>query len=520
MSSSSSACAEIALDPLGRRGIGVDQPQSGSDYPLVGPPSSDIRYLLADAALSYDDPFDYGQAARPFKPPFRIWWLHGAGCEPSELRAHTPTPAHAADVLIIDADRCVVFDSTQATNFLSRAWGPRLHVYAWETDDAVFSLVVHTAWAETAALRMEPRHYDENIYPDAAVLDARVVTRRPKRVKSLKVLLDTFTRVGIDFVEGFNVSISDAGAVVRGSRLVRRLDMAVTPGAGLGIYPGCEPRPVLVTKINGVGPNEDGAFFLGAERCYYLRQPAAVIADAAVPVPAMLKLGNDCSPCCGCEDYVATAVYMNETRNEYHTVGRAAEAVRDQYHDNRLRWLAAKECFENHPLRLVLQPQLCPYLDIAAQFGNLSATCVGPVELVLTFDEMDGISCTSDSSAPAEIITGVEVPGFTFIKGANITPPRRGGDVQRYTMDGEWPVFRAYWDSVEPSYNIWVRFRLLFDCPGVDFESTPIVPRVCRTGTVNGTPIPGPAVCRQATLRCPARSEDVVAYYPYIQELA
>lgn len=523
--SSSSSCS-IDYDPYGRQGIGVTQPQSGTDFPLVGVPSDDIRYLLADMSLSYDDPFDYGETDSPFVGPFRIYWLYGVGCQESDGNSFTPEPVNEAEIIVVDDNDCVVFDSTEASKFVSRAWGDRLHVYMWETTDAILSIVVHTKWGDTADPGMEPRKYDTNIFPENAVIDERSIERRPKRVKSVQVVLDNYTKLGLDFVEGFNMEINPAGEVIRGNKLFNRIEMRATPGAGLGIFPGCDPTPLVIRKINNVPPTTAGDFFMSANECYYVRQPSVIESDGSYVTAATLQFGNDCVPCCGCEDYVATGEYMNRTRDKWAALGSDAESVRDQYHANRDRWYDSKCCFERHPLRLVFQPQLCPFLDVALQFCNDEADCVGPLQLNVEFEEIDGFA---GSSASTSLVPEI-VPGFTYIKGASAQPYRRGGAVERYTMGGAWPNFTAYWDGVDPKQSVWVRFRLKFPGCGEKVSGGPLVVSATLTGEIDGVPIEVPFCdgpvgedyeptsfnvaeeTKQTVLRCPPSESDIFDY--------
>lgn len=526
----SSSSAALTFCQYGRQGVGVAQPQSGSDYPLVGPPSADIRYLLADLWLAYDDPFDYGESAQPFQLPFRIWWLHGVGTTLAARRAYTPTPAHAVDVMIVDARNCVVFDSTQAGDFTDSAWGDRLRVCTWQSAAGYLSLAYHTCWGETAAPGVVPTEYADNIYPTSAVLDERTTMRAPRRVRALRVGLDRFTDTAVEFHEGYNVTIGSSAAT-RGSRQGARLRFSATPGAGLGVYPECDPPPLYIRRINGVAPDESGAFFLAAHDCFFVRQPSTLATTTSTTTAAMLKVGNDCEPCCSCEDYVATAEYMNQVRDRFAATGQLLAGVRDMYHVNRQRWCELRCCFESKPLRLVLQPQLCPYLDIAAQYCNSSDKCVGPVTLTVRFDDLAAaLSSASASCDGAVEPIGVEQPGFTSAKGLTHRSGRNSGAVERYTLGGEWPEFSAHFDAVEAYQSVWVKFRLKFTCCGVDTDGAPLTPKATLTGTVAGEPIQAPicddnvgvtcesslaaaaSVTASAALRCPPAADQFFNY--------
>jgi hypothetical protein len=182
---------------------------------------------------------------------------------------------------------------------------------------------------------------------------------------------------------------------------------------------------------------------------------------------------------------------MNATRDRYKSVGRLLEETRDQYHENRRRWLASKCCFERFPLRLVVQPQLCPYLDVGAQFCNLTDHCVGPLLLNIHVEIIGGsdtsglslVSLQSGSSACVNPSSEV-VPGFTFARGQNYKLPRRTSEVDRYALGGEHPDYTAYWDAVEAAQSAWVRFRLRFDCCGVTPAGDPLFVKLTLTGKV------------------------------------
>jgi hypothetical protein len=66
------SCPPTAYSAYGRRGIGVIQPQSGLDYPFVQP-SDDVRYLVSDFYLAYEDD-------ETTTLPLRISQITGAAC--------------------------------------------------------------------------------------------------------------------------------------------------------------------------------------------------------------------------------------------------------------------------------------------------------------------------------------------------------------------------------------------------------------------------------------------------------
>ena len=122
-------CPDFQTAPRGRAGLGVVQPQSGLDYPLVAP-SADIKYLLADLHLAYDDAGEYDPQVTPAAHPLRIKYLYGAGCIENTPPAGFPTTAHAADIVIVDANERVILDTTAgAVTFNAQDWSADYRIY-------------------------------------------------------------------------------------------------------------------------------------------------------------------------------------------------------------------------------------------------------------------------------------------------------------------------------------------------------------------------------------------------------
>jgi len=487
-------CAPFDYASFGRKGIGVTQPISGTDFPLVEP-SEDVRYLLADFQLNYEDPADYDAAIAAFTPPFRVAWMYGFGCKPSTVPGDNssssmslgsesvvtfpPSPVHDVDIVVFDADDRVVFDSTTADTFTSRDWGPRLHIFTWSTGGLTCRLVRHTKWSRDRHPR--PRNYPIAFLPENATLDARTIARAPRRIKSLRVVLDQFTLEDtIELTGGYNMTLVANTPVTVGRRHVSRIEFKAIPGDGLGTYPGCDPAPLYVRAINGQRPTATGHFYMAAAGCYFLRQPTLVIDETTVPSatrapyaivedlpdelagttidaagwPAskyygQLQLGNNCTPCCDCDDYVATAAYMNELGNTYAALGADAAKAGQRYRDAHARWETVRNCVLTHPLQIILRPQYAPFLDVAVQFNNVGSVCLHNVTVRVTL-----------STVP-EGGVGIQVTGYTFISG-----PTLDVDAARYVMGGEWPEFTATWDSVPPGTSVNARFRLVFDGGG------------------------------------------------------
>lgn len=515
----------IARHEYGRQGIWYDQPQGGSDYPLVTP-SADVRYLLADAYLSYTDP---ATPASNFELPFRISWLYGFGTEAgSDPDPDTPAPTHAYDIIIVDANDDVVFDSTASGMlYASRAWTAWLHITRWESPDgAVCSIVHHTAWGltDTPPVQTYPRYF----FPDRAVLQEQTVSRLPNRVQSLIAILDTLTAKNVTLSGGYNMGLTvTTETAAAGGRRVTGITFDAIPGAGIGIYVDCSPADNPVRTINAIAPTATGHFFINAAGCYYARRPMRVLSTsprrllpetelapgneievdlpddvagqtiAAVGWPdtteyAHLQLGNDCGACCDCADYISVAEYIQEQHARYVKIGRSLSAARDQYHINRDQWLAAKECLQQLPVRVVVQAQQCPYADIGVQVCNQTDVCMTDIVVTIAI-----------ATVPTGGIVSV-VPGFTYITGPTIEAGIQRVTTKRGAIELIEGQLTTVIEQLTPGGSSTVRLRLnVADCGGADIIDTGYQVRATVIATVGGVPINAVAAVDSDILNCP-----------------
>jgi hypothetical protein len=459
-------CPAFEYSPRGRQGIGVIQPQSGLDYPLVSP-SADIRYLLADMYFAYDDPALYDTNLEPVKHPLRIAELHGVGCEDEASESSDSTP-HAADIVIVDDNDNVVFDSSDLGDnlgyqrFSTVAWGDDYTIYEWLSPTAVCRIVVHKTWppAEDA-----PINYATNLVPENAVIDERAVYRMPKRVLSLTVLNTTVRRSDVIFRAGYNSRLAAGATAVAQNRNRTEILYDVFPGAGFGQYSDClEEKPKYLYNINGVGPNPQGDFFLAGPSCVFVRTPTA-LADGGVTKAGntTLMIGANCEPCCDCDDYIETATYMNRVQKSYKRVGARTHQVKLQHEANIVRWVEQLRCRMNRPLRLKLVPQSCPYMEVVMQFCNHCPECLEDIDLDIEF--------TSPLSAGVAV-----VPGRT-----TLTKP--GVPTEPVTLNGGWPIYNVRVGSLDKGASAVVRFMLRFEPKAAH------IVRGILTGTIGGAPI-------------------------------
>lgn len=474
-----------------RRGIGVVQPQSGTDFPLVYP-SADIRDLLADLYLEYVDPADYDDSVAPFPFPFRIKWLYGCGLRQVNVPRNLGG-RHSAAICIVAADGRVVFDSRNAPNYFARNWSNRLRIYAWtfpppHTPSIVCRLVTHHVIAEDFPIWIEPQ---------SAEIDIRCIRRIPKRLVSLWPYSED-----IQIVAGYNVEITAANvqnpatfpgitsAITEERRHGHQIVINVKPGSGQGRYPIMVPKaPPLVRKINQVGPTPDGLFQLSATDCFWSQPPPAYVArgNSAVAYATSrrwpesiaekltydpginLQLGQDCKPCCGCDKFVATANYVHTVTSALRELGARAERLRDDYHKVREAWAATVSCHKFRILRLFLYSQACRLVDVVAQVVN-------PYDHPLdnTVIQFDCSPYFLPSKLPQPVSGYTQMLVFRWYNGVQVS------QIIRADLAGKWPQYFAHWDNVPAHKSVWIRFRLrLSKCSEDDETITlPTVQRI------------------------------------------
>ena len=389
------SCDDFIYTPHGRQGIGVIQPQSGLDYPFVNP-SDDIRYLVADFYLAFDDNRVYAAAL-----PLSIKYLYNVGCGPNDLPPSGPAPVHDADIVVVDKNGVEVLNTCTGSGVVltTRDWNTDYKIYEWVAPNAVCRLVAYTTWRTGEPT---PVNYVQYLAPQSALLDARTVYRMPKRLRSLSVRQNSGTTtigpyVGkIRFRNNYNVEISAADTTTSAFVTTTRVNFSAEPGSGAGYFPVCgdgydeetqEPIPQPIKQINGVAANSAGDFLLAGSDCIYVRRPTAVVAGQLVPHPtAQQQVGADCVPCCACADYVSTALYMNQIRDKYKLIGTRANEVKNIHEENITKWRDKRNCAINNPLKLVMVPQCCPFMDIVTMICNPCTVCYPPSTLILTLE--------------------------------------------------------------------------------------------------------------------------------------
>ena len=456
-----------------RQPIGIAQPpgQGGTDYPLIHP-SDDIRFLFADLFLNYEDD------AQILVPPFSIKWLNGFGTDPP-VGSPPGTPVNAYDMEIQDANGNKVFSSLDSgTQFSTEAWGTRLRVIRWWQPDRrqVLNAVIHTLSGDIDGGKTYPSYFA----PSSARLHARTLLRDPPRLTSVRVGLNLLEFEELTFQNGFNTEFQVGETVLTpGKRRTTSVRLDVGPGLGAGKFgPACLEPETSIRRINGVGADARGRFFLDTGGCYRISRPVLqqLSADPARSVRVRnhtLKIDNDCGPCCECDDFLAVWEAIRKLRDRYADLVSQAQQARDLYHANRERFLKQQECRLNDKLRLILEPSCPAQLGVAAGYCNNSSECVVGLVIHISFDYSDANNCPDlDGSTPLKANTtaafSTVVCDSTFRGGFVDQSRRKNKQYVRnefYTLGGDWPHFWAYFPFVDPGGMAYVTFRLAFDNP-------------------------------------------------------
>ena len=451
------ACPDFTISKSGRRGVGVIQAHSGLDYPFFAP-SEDVRYLVADFYLAYEDKTVNGQYQPPVLP-LRIKYLYNFGCVENTPPSGFPTLVSNLGITVVDANDSVVFDSiaNSYTN-LSWDWGDDYTVIEWRAPTATCRMLVYKTWPETDD---DKHNYDVYLAPVNAVLDSRTLYRIPNRVRSISVknaeMLTGPYRGDVVFQNGWNTEIAVGGTTTTNLRVDTPITFSAVAGSGDGKYP-CEEFDIntvkFITQINGISGTK-GDFILSSKDCIWLRRPTNYANSiTTMSATADLQIGADCKPCCACEDYASTALYMNHVRDRYKLIGTRSEEVRSLHETNITRWTDYRNCSVQKPLRVIFVPQRCPYMDAVLLLCNPCESCMPSTTLTLSLN-FEGVPVQDEEGEPlaadAEIACGYTAMYATGINGlaTSIDTPTA------FTYVVTFP-------TLQPGESAYIKFRLKF----------------------------------------------------------
>lgn len=395
-------------NPRGRQSIGVNQPPSGgSNYPFTQP-SDDIKELLGDFFVSFDD------IDEEIVYPLRVVWLYGFGDVSVSAPPEWPEPTHTHDLIVFDANDLVVFNSTQAETFSSSSWDDRLLILEWTNNDRVCRCTTYTEWTAADIASSQDKNYDNYIVPSNGELQAECWYRLPKRVTSLQVGLTTISATSVILSEGYNISLSQADSIldafkrnqtglsvtkqlVAGERKKNSILLKAIPGEGKGVFPGCVVEETVLRSINTVSSNAYQDFTYTTEDCIRSQRPVAVVSDlprelsyaatglSDIEAQSAIQSSNNCTTCCTCTYFAQTYQGLKRQWFLYRDVANLAEATRDRYASNRDRWLAEKAIRETDKLRLRISVDGDGKIRWGVAFCNTSKCCLNNLTLYLFF---------------------------------------------------------------------------------------------------------------------------------------
>ncbi len=404
-------------------------PSGGNDYPFRQEQA--LNALLLDFFLGYVD--DACAAVWPL----RIGSLLGFG-------TGTYTADHARDVIVLDADDNVIFDSTTGS-YQEVEWGDDRAVAEWYDADGQ---VVRITFL-TSALA----DFTTPSTPDAE-LDPRAYFRLPDGVTAL-IVNDVVLNETVDIEAGYNVSLTtDSPERVDGGEFIERILLDGVVGAGAGRLAGCDEVEPVIRLINNQGPDASGNFIIETAGC--VRQQLLLSADAAYAgldmseseAMAAIRLDDYCSPCCPCDAYVYVYRGLKRVWDKWAALAQDLEAIRDTYADSRERWLSQRDCRLQHPIRILASPQHSSTLFVGAVYCNMSHCCLAPVELRFTFVRyVDGVA--------AGAVTGLNV------KEAKVTGTGINGEIPYAPQIlGNVIIFR--FDNAASQRSTSVRMRVCY----------------------------------------------------------
>ena len=268
------------------------------DYPFVEP-SEDIQGLIVDAFLSFSGVVYDGIVLK-------------------RITKHSPVQY---TVRFEDTDGRLVFETENFSGtYKHTVWGTYYELLYWETSTVTLKMIVRSQNKDSYL-----------IYPQNGLLDARALSPYPRITSAIKVFNDEESvnaAKHINFVEGTNIKL-DERVFTDGVRNVTEITISAIPGAGAGKADSiCKQRneqedteetESLLYTINGIKPDVNGNFYIQTDGCHTVRGTMHV------------SIGNDCAPCCKCEDMSDFARVLNDVEDLYYKLGGKSDALVDNY---------------------------------------------------------------------------------------------------------------------------------------------------------------------------------------------
>lgn len=245
----------------------------------------------------------------------------------------TNTLATQPPILIFrDADNDLVFDTTVATHLGRRLWGDEFVIDRWNTDRLQLTVICRL---------VSPVAVPNQITFPAAI-DPRACVATLDTVTSLRFYNNRtdspVAAIGIDQAVhlrgGFNMAVVATPATKGrhdGSRSQSTITLGALAGEGQGAYKDCQGDAPFVRTLNLIPPDSVGNFQLSGDPCFRIEPVVVIAAGVATIVPGQLRISDDCSACCDCDDYLRVYRGIERIARELNLVGDRLDSVRNEY---------------------------------------------------------------------------------------------------------------------------------------------------------------------------------------------
>jgi hypothetical protein len=423
-------------------GYGTSVNPTGVHFPFIRE-VPEAKRLFSDMYL--------GHKVKSALLPLRVSEITGFTQPPiSSSSFSDPAAPFRAELVVVDAENAVVFDSATADRYSYKPWSDRFAIHEWVGADVVCRVVQHTG-------QHDPE--DVLVYPDyqtltGAVLDERVSEIWPDNVT--KIIVNGNEIDGdIEFVGGYNFTNTLASTdAVDGNARINSIFVAAVPGSGLGLTPGCPEQvtqEIPIRNINKAGPDARGSFVITGDECISIPRPGITSGQGSNRVITFdidngLTLKESCLPCCSCDDFMNTYRGIRRLYDKYAALGVRAEDVRMQHKKNVDRWNDQKTCRESAPVKIAGIPYTInndSCLKVALGVCNSYEACRGEFTVDVNFNTPSGLK-------------GYINPNSIFAYDAG------GYNAENYVLEGSWPNYKARWPIVDSQKLAKIKFDMSF----------------------------------------------------------
>jgi hypothetical protein len=385
--------------------LSVQQPpRSGSDYPFVVG-GEELSKVVLDAAVEH---------AADARLPLRVTLaegLNGDNEQPENIR-----------IVISDRENDVIFD-TQADEYVgSHTWGIYYSTHTWVSSDS-------------RLLRVTTGQAYRDGFPSAlpgisAVLDPRSYVPVLPGIKTLNIydqqekLAEINSNADVTRLRrGYNVNYTMPAATLRtrvGGNYTQTVLLDAVPQNGLGQFPGCgDAADPIVRSFNRQGPAPSGNFLLNGTECFRV-EPVVTFDDEGVATiqHGEIRLFDDCSACCDCEDYLRPYYAVQRAKRFIDPLITLFQDIRQRYTTVVSRVQESINCLSRRQLRLeIFTHTECEVTVVAGVFNGSLQPAYNTGLTVYVLWERNG------QWVPAELTT---VPAYalnhTNESGGDLTP--------------------------------------------------------------------------------------------------